>query len=323
MATETTQLLLPALSRAPSFSSEGDIEYPKAHQNTDRRRQRKGLALSALSALAFAIMSLLVRVLNDQGFSALQIMAWRSGVQAVVAVSACHMIGVHPLRVDGGWKRFKWVLSRAVFGGVGHLLYYAALGNLPMGIATVLFFTNPLFTAMLAYWLLKEEFSSKHQWLSLSCLLGIMLIVKPTTGSVVSPWSFCALLGAASSALAYVSIRLAGNSVHAMVHVVYFGIVGAVGNTLASLLLGESWQLPVSLAGWSAVVGVGLMAFLAQFLMNWGLQLANAGPVVMMRNSDIVISFVFDIFIYHTVPGITSMLGAAVITASVISMSLL
>ncbi|KAJ2873358.1 hypothetical protein GGH93_003297 [Coemansia aciculifera] len=298
-------------------------------------QKRKGLGLAALSAAAFAVMTLLVRILSDRGMSSLQIMVWRCVVQTIAAVLVCRIfLGISPLRVSGGWKRFRWVLVRAVFGSVGHLLYYVALSKLPMGIATVLFFTNPLFTALLARLMLGESFSSRHSSLAALCLAGIALVVLPIPftplgflfdGSLM--WSLCALLGAATVALAYVSIRKAGVAVHAMVHVTYFGAVGAMGSLALAAATGElySWQaiLPNTALDYILVVGVGLAAFAAQFLMNWGLQLAPAGPAVMMRNSDIVITFILDAVLYRTVPGLVSMFGAVIITGCVISMGLM
>ncbi|KAJ2896727.1 hypothetical protein GGI21_000385 [Coemansia aciculifera] len=208
-----------------------------------------------------------------------------------------------------------------------------ALSKLPMGIATVLFFTNPIFTAILAHLMLQEPFSGRHRLLSALCLLGIALVVLPTFPFTLigiwtadSWWSLCALLGASAVALAYVSIRKAGTAVHAMVHVTYFGIVGAIGGLVLAAVTGELQHciLPFSNAlDFVLILGVGIAALLAQFLMNWGLQLAPAGPAVMMRNSDIVISFILDAVLYRTVPGLFSIIGAMLITGCVINMGLL
>ncbi|KAJ1961566.1 hypothetical protein GGI12_003179 [Dipsacomyces acuminosporus] len=319
MATETTQLLqsrpVPELGSGIS-------------KRAQRQRHRKGLALSALSALAFALMSLFVRQLSDKGYSSLQIMSYRSFVQAIVSILTSQLLlGINPFSIKKyKWQQFKWVLSRAIFGDLGHLLYYAALGQMSMGIATVLFFTNPLFTSLMAYWILREPFSSRHRLLLILCFSGILLVVKPTNMlSDTLVWSLAALLGANSSAFAYVSVRLATSAIHPMIHVCYLGIVGSIVCPLVQVfLLNEPvWYAgAITLPDALIIVMVGLMAFFAQFLMNWGLQLTNAGPVVMMRNADIVISFIFDILIYHTLPDIVSFIGAAVITVSVILMGL-
>ncbi|KAJ2118612.1 hypothetical protein IW147_006389 [Coemansia sp. RSA 720] len=157
-------------------------------------------------------------------------MAWRGGVQAMCSLGACAALKVNPFKVHMGWKKFKWVAVRAVFGVVGHLLYYTALAKLSMGVATVLFFTNPIFTAILAHWMLDETFTKDQRWLMFVALFGIGLVVVPLSpltllGIGISKWSICALLGAVSVALAYVSIRIAGPRVHPLVHVVYFSFV--------------------------------------------------------------------------------------------------
>ncbi|KAJ2307154.1 hypothetical protein IWW55_001114 [Coemansia sp. RSA 2706] len=309
----------------PSYNS---IRQTVAEVTTTEQQRRKGLGLAALSAVAFAAMTLLVRVLSDAGFSPLQIMAWRGAVQAVCALGTCAVLRVNPFKVDSGWKRFRWVCVRAVFGWIGHLLYYAALSRLSMGVATVLFFTNPVFTAVLAHCMLDERFTGDQRWLMGVSLFGIVLVVAPLSplaliGVGVSRWSLAALLGAASVALAYVSVRVAGPRVHPLIHVVYFSVVAAVGSTLLAFIQGENWHLPAATAtAWLSVIGVGVCAFLAQYLMGSGLLLASAGPVVMMRNSDIVISFVLDAALFHTWPSASSVIGAIIITICMVKISL-
>ncbi|KAJ2714269.1 hypothetical protein H4R19_001817 [Coemansia spiralis] len=271
-------------------------------------------------------MALLARVMSDQGFTPLQTMFWRCVVQTGGALVSCWAVGVQPLAVLWVWQRLQWVLVRAVFGGIGHLLYYMALSSMPLGPATVLFFTNPIFTALLAHTLLHEPFTATHRRLMLASLAGIALVVVHPTALIgmaqASIGPLCALAGTMAVALAYVSIRIAGSRVHAMVHVVYFGVVGAAGSLALSLLYGEPWRVPdPTPAAWAVVLGVGTAAFIAQFLMNRGLQLAAAGPVVMMRNADIVIGFVIDAVIYQTPPSLSSTIGACIIAASVFLMS--
>ncbi|KAJ1859879.1 hypothetical protein LPJ73_001644, partial [Coemansia sp. RSA 2703] len=178
MASEFTRLTLPSVAGYHATAAAGSAGL------TTQRTRRKGLGLAGLSAVAFAAMTLLVRMLSDQGFTALQIMAWRSIVQTLAATATCLAMGVRPLHVTG-WKTFRWVLVRAVCGGLGHLLYYAALGGLPMGVATVLFFTNPLWTALVASRALGEAFDRRAQRLSLACLAGIALVVVPSSPLVL------------------------------------------------------------------------------------------------------------------------------------------
>ncbi|KAJ2076876.1 hypothetical protein H4R24_005453 [Coemansia sp. RSA 988] len=326
------QLRAPQTERLPSYNSISNATNSAAAAVTSAvptgnrgpnsaGQRRKGMALTGASAIAFAVMALLVRELDSRGFTALQIMFWRGVVQSVGALGVCLTRGVQPLRVVGDWKRFRWVLMRAVFGSAGHVLYYMALARMAMGTATVLFFTNPLFTAAFARWLLDEPLPARAAWLMAAALGGVVLVAAPlaplslAAGAVPLQWALLALLGAASTALAYTSIRIAGRLVHPMVHVMYFGVVAAVGALVLSRAARQPWLMPEnSLVGWAPVVGVGVSALAAQFLMNWALQLAHAAPVVMVRNSTVAISFVLDAIVYQSVPTLLGTVGAVVIT---------
>ncbi|KAJ2808766.1 hypothetical protein H4R20_000657 [Coemansia guatemalensis] len=333
------QLRAPQTEQLPSYNSITNAAnsaaataasvVPRGNRGPNSTAQRrKGMALTAASAVAFAVMALLVQVLDSRGYTALQTMFWRGVVQSIGALVVCLVRGVQPLRVIGDWKRFRWVLMRAVFGSIGHVLYYMALARMAMGTATVLFFTNPLFTAAFARWLLHEPLPPRAAWLMAGALGGVVLVAAPLSplslavGAVPLQWALLALLGAASTALAYTSIRIAGRLVHPMVHVMYFGVIAAVGALVLSRATGQPWKMPEnSLAGWAPVAGVGVSALTAQFLMNWGLQLAHAAPVVMVRNSTVAISFVLDIIVYQTVPSLLGTVGAVLITVCAILIS--
>ncbi|PIA13512.1 hypothetical protein COEREDRAFT_49042 [Coemansia reversa NRRL 1564] len=255
-------------------------------------------------------------------------MFWRGIVQSIGALVICLTRGVQPLRVVGDWKRFRWVLMRAVFGSAGHVLYYMALGRMAMGTATVLFFTNPFFTAAIARWLLHEPLPPRAAWLMVVALGGVVLVAAPlaplslAAGVVPLRWMLLVLLGAASTALAYTSIRIAGRLVHPMVHVMYFGVIAAAGALVLSYAAGQPWKMPEnSFSGWAIVIGVGIAALTAQFLMNWALQLAHAAPVVMVRNSAVAVSFVLDAVVYQSVPSLLGIVGAVVITVCAIMIS--
>ncbi|KAJ2156026.1 hypothetical protein GGF46_005458 [Coemansia sp. RSA 552] len=312
-----TTRLVPGSTTLPSYST---IPIPQAADVGGSRARQKGLTLSGVSAVAFALATLLVRMLGDQGYSPVQIMLWRGIVQTIGSLLACATLRVQPFNWQLGWKRFRWVLMRAVFGGTGHLLYYTALAHMPMGIATVLFFTNPIFTALFAAWLLAEPFDNRLRTLMLLSLVGVALAVPLSPVALFTTpiaWALSPLAGAAAVAVAYVSIRKAGRAVHPMIHVVFFGIIGTLGAAVAIWMLDEHWPIPSGTSEWLMVVGVGTCAFLAQFLMNWGLQLTSAAPVVMMRNSDIVICFLMDALIYQTLPSLWGAIGATIITVCV------
>lgn len=61
-----------------------------------------------------------------------------------------------------------------------------------------------------------------------------------------------------------------------------------------------------------------MCSFAGQVLLTLALQVENAGPVAIARTSDIVFAFIWQILFFKEVPNIYSILGAFLVTSSVV-----
>ncbi len=74
----------------------------------------------------------------------------------------------------------KLVAIRAVIGGVSLIVTFAALSQLPMAYATVLFFASSLLTPALAFFFLKEHVGI-HRWSAVFIgMCGVIVIAQPS-----------------------------------------------------------------------------------------------------------------------------------------------
>jgi len=70
------------------------------------------------------------------------------------------------------------------------------------------------------------------------------------------------------------------------------------------------------------MVGVGLLSFVAQIGLTVSLQLEEAGKVSIMRKAgDILFAFLFQITIFHDIPGMWSIIGAVIVSLTVLMSS--
>lgn len=71
------------------------------------------------------------------------------------------------------------LLKRVGFGAVCNVCYSASMKFTDVSKAATLFWTNPMFTAIFAYLLLKEKIS-KYDIISMACVfIGILVIENP------------------------------------------------------------------------------------------------------------------------------------------------
>lgn len=117
-----------------------------------------------------------------------------------------------------------------------------------------------------------------------------------------------ALAGAWMSAVAYCSVRKITQMsrlkpVDAMVHVFYFGWISAIVSLIAMVTLQrDMFKIPRDASGWLLLTGIGLLACIAQVMLNRGLQLVEAGPATLVRNVDLLFAFVFSVTVLGDVP---------------------
>jgi drug/metabolite transporter (DMT)-like permease len=100
----------------------------------------------------------------------------------------------------------KWALVRSALLLLTWLAFYAALPVLPLSVAAVAVYTNPIMIALLTAVLIGEPVTGR-QWVGvLTGFLGVIAILKPGTDAF-SWFTLLPLLGAAFYALAMVLTR--------------------------------------------------------------------------------------------------------------------
>ncbi|KAJ2558038.1 hypothetical protein EV175_000995 [Coemansia sp. RSA 1933] len=314
-----------------------DRDVRMAEREKQRRDELKGYVFMALSALGFASNSLCVKALAVAGFPSLEIVFARSVMQLGLGLLGCLYYGISPVG-RGGWSVRRLLVLRGAAGAFGNACFFYAVTKMTLADATVVFFTSPVFSAVFAYVILGEPYGVFDRVASVVCLLGIVLVLKPSmvfgegpillevpsTGSQ-SRGAAAALVGAMSGALAYCAVRKVGRTVHSIVHVVYFGVLSLVGSLVAMYLGVQSTppvRMPASTREWTLMAILGTFAFLGQVLLNRGLQLAPAGPGTLMRNLDVVFAFLFGITLFGEIPDRIGVAGAVVIVGCTAAMGL-
>jgi drug/metabolite transporter (DMT)-like permease len=129
-----------------------------------------------LSGLLFAFMSALTRVASDAGLPALQVV-FLSGVVRWVGLGLTLVgEGESPMATPAVRPvlLFRSFCGWASFSGATY-----AFGRMPLGDATSIFLTSPIWAAILARLLLKEALSAADCLAILLCFGGVLLVIRP------------------------------------------------------------------------------------------------------------------------------------------------
>jgi len=266
-----------------------------------------------LAAFCFSVMSLLVKEVGA-----------RVPSQEVVFVRAAVSLAVAWVLVrrarPGNWGHRKGLLVvRGLMGFAALSCFFYALVHLPLADATVIQYTNPVWTAWLGWWLLDESLSGGEAALSAAGLLGVVLIARPTVlfGGVarLDPLAVAVgVTGALFSAAAYVSVRRLGRTEHPVIIVFYFTLI-TVPASLPGLLVHA--VVPTA-TEWVLLAGVGVAAVLGQLCLTRGLQREPAGRATAISYVQVVFAATWGVLFFREYPDALSLAGAALVLLSTV-----
>ena len=151
-------------------------------------------------SFCFGTMNALVKWTSDHADVWMIIMV-RS---AVIAFGVAAFAATRGISLKVNDKRT--MLLRCSVGLLAMILYFTALGRIPIGQAVTLQYTGPLFVALLSGRILAEKVSSGVVALVMTAFVGIVLIISPDLGSI-EPDALLALGSGFFAALAYMYVR--------------------------------------------------------------------------------------------------------------------
>jgi drug/metabolite transporter (DMT)-like permease len=265
----------------------------------------------ANGAFWFAVMSLLVKVAG-QRIPPMQIVLARAIVSLVLSYLLLQNAG---LPMWGTQRRL--LVLRGVLGFAALACFYYGLVHLPLAEATVIQYTSPVFTALLAAWLLRERLGIGDGACVAASLAGVLLIARPEflfggTAGFDSRTVAIALAGAMFSAGAYVTVRRLGSAEDPLVIVFYFPLV-TVPATIPFVIPVAVWP-----RGWEWVVllGVGVSTQIAQLSITRGLQLLPAARASAVGYLQIIFAAVWGVIVFGEIPDRWTYAGAGLIILS-------
>lgn len=268
-----------------------------------------GIRYMAAAALFFSIMSLLVKVAG-QRLPVQEVVLARSSVGLAICVYSLRRRGISL------WGERRWLLlARGLLGYAGLSCFFYALVHLPLAEATVIQYTNPVFTAVLAAIFLAELIRPRDLLLVLVSLGGVVLMTRPAVlfgglDAGLDPVAvIVALAGAVFSAGAYVTVRRLSRTEDPVVIVFYFALVATAGSiplTAVNPVLPTGWE-------WVALAGIGVVTQAAQVFLTKGLREEQAGRAMAVGYMQIVFAAVWGLIFFAEFPDFWGGAGALVI----------
>ncbi|XP_041714443.1 solute carrier family 35 member G1-like isoform X2 [Coregonus clupeaformis] len=226
-----------------------------------------------------------------------------------------------------------YLVMRGFLGSNAMILLFYAVQQMPLADATVIMFSNPVFTALLAWIFLKEKCTIWDCIFTVFTLAGVIMIARPPfifgariegiEGDYTNhlKGTIAAFGGAIGAACTFVILRKMGKSVHYYMSVWYYAVIGLIECVITLFILGE-WTIPFCGRDRWILMLIAILGIAGQTFLTKALQIEKAGPVALTRTIDVVLAFIFQFFFFNRKPTMWSLGGACCVVVSTCGVAL-
>tara|TARA_B100000519_G_scaffold44709_1_gene35587 strand:+ start:292 stop:1260 length:969 start_codon:yes stop_codon:yes gene_type:complete len=260
-------------------------------------------------SFCFGTMNALVKWTSDHTDVWMIIMV-RSAVIAFAVAAFAASRGIS-LKVND----HRTMLLRCIVGLIAMILYFTALGRIPIGQAVTLQYTGPLFVALLSGRILAERVSASVASLVLTAFAGIVLIVSPEVGTV-DPNALLALGSGFFAALAYMYVRELRKTDSPATVIFWFAAFSVVGSIVQSAPhISELDSNTIA-----ALIGIGIGAGGGQVGITMAYHKANAAWVSAFSYLTVLVATFYGFSLFGETLSLADWLGGALVVGSGIAL---
>lgn len=300
----------PVLS--PPKSSTGEPAGERAEASTPpvigRGGTFRGIAIMLFAVGTLSVMDAGLKLLAPH-YPPMQVAALR-GLASWPLIAAWALLSVPPRSL----LRVRWSLHlmRGALA-IGMLSCFAyGLRALPLSTAYALFFVAPLLITALSVPFLGERVGPRR-WIAIGIgLLGVIVILRPSSEGMLSLSGLAVLAAAFGYAVSAVSVRLLGRTDSTQAMVFWLVTFLAIG---ACALAAPSWQ-PISSAHAWIIAGIGVTGALGQWAVTEAFREGEASAIAPFEYSALGWGAALDLALWGVLPGAMTWTGAAIIVFS-------
>jgi len=266
----------------------------------------EGVRLMFVSTLAFSLANVFVKQVAH--LPTMEIVFFR----CAFGVAFCY-IGLKRANADWRGSNRTMLFLRGLFGTTALYLFFLTVQNIPLAQASTIQYLSPIFTTIIAIFLLKE--SVKHlQWLFYGLAFLGVLFIERFDARVPLIFLVLGIISAFCSGVAYNLVRSLREKEHPLTVVMHFQIVGVVVGGVFTLF---EWQTPIGW-DWFYLFLIGVSSQLGQWFLTNSLQKEKAASVAIVNYSGLIYALLIGWFVFGEVQTVESLIGMLLVVVGVI-----
>lgn len=265
-----------------------------------------GVKAMLLSSLAFALANVFVK--NVSHIPALEIVFFRCSVATLFCFA-----GLYQANADWIGSNRKLLLLRGVFGTTALFLFFKTLQNMPLASAVTIQYLSPIFTSIIAIFVLGERVKAIQWVFYLIAFTGVFLIQRFDTG-ISLIYLAIGVASAFGSGVAYNLVRSLKGKEHPLTVVLHFQLIGAI---VGFVSLFFEWRMPEG-TDWINLFLVAVFSQLGQIFLTKALQQEAVAGVAIVNYSGLVYALIIGFIWFGEVQSTGSIVGMLIVVLGVL-----
>jgi len=280
---------------------------------------KRGIQYMLFASLLFAFMGAFAKELSTT-MSSVEVVFFRNVFGVFIILFSIYR---KPLNQKGG-KPFL-LLFRGTVGFLALLMFFYNISQISLAEAMTFSKTSTIFSAIFAYFFVKEKLGIRG-WIGIIIGFVGILFITGFDGSQLSKTDWLGILTGVGAGLAYTSIRELRKYYDGRMIVLSFMALGTVGPlcfmALSPFYSGETFDFIIApfvmpqRDEWVIILLLGVTATFAQIYMTKAYSCAKAGIIGTISYSNIAFSIILGIILGDSFPNILIIFGIILIIIS-------
>jgi drug/metabolite transporter (DMT)-like permease len=272
----------------------------------DKKFLSLGVRSMFLSTFFFAMANVCVKQVAH--LPAMEIVFFR----CLLGVAFC-FYGLRKAKASLKGSNRTFLLLRGIFGTTALYCFFVTVQHIPLASAMTIQYLSPIFTAIIAIFLLKEKVRLP-QWLFYAIAFAGVLFIEQFDARVSPLYLGLGVVSAFGSGMAYNLVRSLKEKEHPLTVVFHFQLTGMVAGFVFTVF---NWTTPIG-RDWFYLVLIGIFSQLGQIFLTDALQKEKAASVAIIVYTGLIYGLSIGWLYFGEEQHLASLFGMLLVVVGVV-----
>ena len=258
-----------------------------------------------LSTLAFSLANVFVKQVSH--IPPMEVVFFRTTV-----ASAFCIIGLYHANADWRGSNRSLLLLRGLFGTTALFFFFVTLQNIPLASAMTIQYLSPIFTSIIAIFILKEKVRAM-QWIFYAIAFAGVLTIEQIDTRISPLYLAIGIVSAFCSGVAYNLVRSLRGREHPLTVVLHFQLVGVIAGFISLFF---EWRTPQGW-DWLYLFLVGVFSQIGQMFLTNALQRERAASVSIVNYTGLIYAVSIGWLVFGEIQSLETILGMFLVVCGV------